>query len=515
MARTSRKNRQSGSEIKKTPLKIYSVGIYARLSVDSTERKNESIDNQTELCRRYVAERDDLELFDCYFDLGRTGTNFEREGFERLMQDVRLRKVDCIVVKDLSRFGRNHLEMGNYLGKIFPFLGVRFIAISDHYDSMDGDPETLAVQLKNLVNDLYSKDLSVKVKTSIRSLKEQGNFLGSEAPFGYQKDPDDRHRLLIAEDEAEVVRRIFSMYEGGMSFVQIAKTLNSEGVKTPSQVRVEKGLRTFRPKNGIYLWNHSVILVMLKNRSYRGDLVQGTYESERLKGKSRRTGPKHWIVTENHHEPIIEPEQIDRIQERFSPGKKWKGIESHVLVGKLKCGCCGRNLRHCKLGHPYFWCAEKNISGLTGCVARAEDSSLEQLLMFRLQEHIMELGESSRLLEAEKNTARETLDGLRLKYQKTEQAITENRERQMRNYEKHVLEGAAFNASEDDEERLKEHLKELKAQLREAEDEVLRLEKESGFEVFAVKELTPELLDEYFKEIIVHTENDLEIVWKK
>lgn len=191
------------------------------------------------------------------------------------------------------------------------------------------------------------------------------------------------------------------------------------------------------------------------------------------------------------------------------------GNRTHVLVGRLKCGCCGRNLRHCKLGHPYFWCAEKNISGLTGCVARAEDSSLEQLLMFRLQEHIMELGESSRLLEAEKNTVRETLEDLGLKHQETEQAITESCERRMRNYEKHVLEGAVFNASEDDGERLKEHLKELKAQMREAEDEVLRLEKESGFEVFAVKKLTPELMDEYFKEVIVHAEDDLEIVWKK
>ncbi len=179
---------------------------------------------------------------------------------------------------------------------------------------------------------------------------------------------------------------------------------------------------------------------MLKNRSYRGDLVQGTYECRKIKEKSKKTGPEHWIVTENHHEPIIEPEQFERIQKRFALGKRWQGTESHVLVGKLKCGCCGRNLRHCKLGHPYFWCAEKNRSGLKGCVARVEDTQQEQLLLYRLQEHIMELGVSSRLLETEKNTAKETLEDLRLKYQKTERAITENRERRMRNYEKYVLE---------------------------------------------------------------------------
>ena len=159
--------------------KVYSAGIYARLSVEGDERKNESIEAQIAIAEAFLETREDIELFDCYVDLGKSGTNFDREGFARLMQDVRDRKVDCVVVKDLSRFGRNHIEMGNYLERIFPFLGVRFIAVADRFDSMGGAGGiSMGVSLKNLFNEMYARDISLKVRSAKREMREQGNYVG-------------------------------------------------------------------------------------------------------------------------------------------------------------------------------------------------------------------------------------------------------------------------------------------------------------------------------------------------
>ncbi len=497
----------------------YRIALYMRLSQEDHFNRVESnsITMQRMLLQSYAQENfPDADVTE-FADDGYSGTNFNRPGMQKLLDQVKNLQVNCIIVKDFSRFARDYIELGTYLEQIFPFMGVRFIAVNDGYDSADykGSVADLDVNFKNLLNDLYSKDLSVKIKASLHTIREQGNFVATEAPFGYRKDPDDRHKLLIAEEEAEVVRRIFSMHEDGVSAVQIAKKLNTEGVKTPSQVRVEKGLRTFQPRNGIYLWQPSEICKILKNRTYRGDLVQGVIECRTVRGKRKKAEPERWIVTENHHAPIIEPERFDRIQSRFTSRKEWRITDNHVLRGLLKCGCCGRSLAHCKVGHPHYRCVSKKVSEIDGCVERIDDFVLEQVLLFQLQGHILELGESSRLLETEKNAARKTLEDSRKKYQETEHSITEKRERRMRNYERYVLEGACYDASADDEEQLKEQLIKLKAQLRKAENEVLRLEKECGFETFVVKELTPELMDEYIKEIIVHAEDDLEIVWKK
>ena len=186
MARTSKKKQNITNVAEnKRPSKIYSVGIYARLSVDANERKNESIETQIEIAKAFISKQNDMVIFDCYTDIGKTGTNFEREGFERMMRDVRSRKIDCIIVKDLSRFGRNHIETGNYIEKIFPFMGVRFIAVTDNFDSMNisGQNETLGVNLKNLVNEMYAKDIAVKVKSSRQEKWEQGSYTGGVPPL--------------------------------------------------------------------------------------------------------------------------------------------------------------------------------------------------------------------------------------------------------------------------------------------------------------------------------------------
>lgn len=263
-------------------------------------------------------------------------------------------------MKDFSRFARDYIELGSYLEQIFPFMGVRFISINDKYDSnkFAGNVADIDVNFKNLLYDLYSKDLSMKVKASLRAVKEQGKAVCSTPPFGYAKDPEDRHKFIIAEDEAAVVRRIFRMYADGMSAVEIASTFNAEGVKSPSQVWHEKGICKAAPKGGVFLWQHSAIHRILKNRAYTGDLVQGVYECVKIRDDKRVTDSDRWIVAENHHEAIIDRKTFDKVQSRYgSKGRKFRITDDHVLLGKVVCGCCGHNLRHNdgKMGQAYYW----------------------------------------------------------------------------------------------------------------------------------------------------------------
>lgn len=347
MARTSKKNKVTVVE---KSSKIYSVGIYARLSVDGTERKNESVDNQLELCRDFVRKHDDMELFDCYSDLGKTGTNFQRDDFERLMADVRMRKVDCIVVKDLSRFGRNHLEMGNYIGKIFPFLGVRFIAINDNFDNMDGDPETLAVQLKNLVNELYAKDISAKIRSSRVKQFERGSFSGRDPVYGYDVVKEGNRRVLVVnEDAAVIVREIFDRFLRGDTQPQIIEWLYKEKVHRPSDYR-KYGHVHQQEGEELHNWHKATLGQILNNCAYIGYLICEQKDGERVTGRtSTKVLNGELKVKENNHEPIISEQAFMEVARRFeSNSHKYSSgssrnlpLEEDVYKKLLFCGLCG------------------------------------------------------------------------------------------------------------------------------------------------------------------------------
>ena len=356
MARTSKK-RQATVPVKKD--KIYSVGIYARLSVDGTERKNESIDNQLELCREYVRSHEDMEIFDCYSDLGKTGTNFQRDDFERLMADVRMRKVDCIVVKDLSRFGRNHLEMGNYLGKIFPFLGVRFIAVNDNFDNMDGDPETLGVQLKNLVNELYTKDIAVKIRSSRVKQFERGSFSGCHPVYGYDVMKEGNRRVLVVNEEAAVVvRELFDRFLRGEGYVEMIEWLYAEKIHRPSDYR-KYGHVHQRDGEELHNWHKATLNQILNNCAYIGWLICEQKDGERVIGRtSTKVLTGELKVRENNHEPIISEEvfqevarQFEARSQKFSSGSSRNlPMEEDIYKALIYCGLCGSKFtRECGL----------------------------------------------------------------------------------------------------------------------------------------------------------------------
>lgn len=372
------------------------IAMYMRLSkgdpTGGCEESN-SIRMQRELLKGFVKTHfRDYELSE-FEDDGYSGTNFDRPGVARLLEMVRNMEIDCIIVKDFSRFSRDYIELGAYIEQIFPFMGVRFISVNDGYDSAEERYAAgeLDISFKNLLYDLYSKDLSVKVKSALAVRKEKGQYISANSPFGYVKSGEDRHMLLVEEGEAQVVRRIFSLALQGCSSSDIAKLFNREGVKTPMQFRAERGENGRRPKKGIFIWQSSTVCQILRNQVYVGDLVYGKTKKESVGGKNLLKPQDEWKVYENHHEPIIDRHAFQRLQERRSAVRHQPGCGRHPLAGKLVCGGCGRNLCFRKMAAPCFVCPCRSVVSLEHCVGKADALYLEQYVLSEMQRHVLQM----------------------------------------------------------------------------------------------------------------------------
>ncbi|MCL2578149.1 MAG: recombinase family protein [Defluviitaleaceae bacterium] len=324
----------------------YIAGLYLRLSKDD-ERAGESvsIENQRLLLTNYVYEKG-WDIRETYIDDGWSGTNFQRPAFQRMMRDAEDKRINLIIVKDLSRLGRNYIEVGRLTEDILPQLGCRFIALNDSVDSMLGDNDMMAY--RNLFNEFHSKDTSKKVRAVKLSCMKQGKFLGTYAPFGYRKDPMNKHHLVIDEDTAHIVRRIFEMRCGGASSREIAITLNEELIPSPKAIYYDKAGRD-NPlfQNG--LWGDSSVKAILRNEAYLGHMVQGKYGTVSYKNHKLVNKPKEeWVRVENTHEPLVNLYLWSMAREletkRFKP-RKFKGEMKNIFIGILKCADCGFNMR--------------------------------------------------------------------------------------------------------------------------------------------------------------------------
>ena len=317
----------------------YNCATYLRLSrSDGDQQESNSIKNQRALLNDYMGKHPELHKFDEYVDDGYSGTNFERPDFKRMMQDIEKRNVNCIIVKDLSRFGRNYIETGRYLERIFPFMGVRFIAINDHYDSAEenDDKGRILIPFNNLINDTYCRDISLRVRSHLDVKRKEGQFIGSFAGYGYRKDPKDKNHLIIDEYAAGIVQEIFKSKLNGMSSQRIASHLNELGVLPPNEYKRANGFNyTCGFQAGLnQKWTVVSVNRILKNESYTGTLIQGKRRKINYKvKKSHDVGSENWIRVEDgrmiltilasvaeeesHSKSIIMNWSIDR---RFSRG---------------------------------------------------------------------------------------------------------------------------------------------------------------------------------------------------
>ena len=352
MARTSRKKQ----EAPKRPVKIYHVGIYARLSVDGGDRKNESIETQVEIVESYVGRQDDMVIYGIYTDIGKTGTNFEREGFERMMCDVRSRKIDCIVVKDLSRFGRNHIETGNYIEKILPFMGVRFIAVTDNFDStvLSGQGEAIGVNLKNLINEMYARDISVKVKAGKRAKWEQGSYIGGIPAYGYRAEwVDGKKCLFIEETTSDIVKVIYDLFLSGTCINDIIRWLYDNKVARPTEYH--KTGQVYCLEEGLQQWSRKTVKQILTNPVYMGCLIQGCTggKDSRMHGRDE-VDSRDWSVKEHTHEAIISEELFLEVAEKFEKSDVHRNrngdsnripLEEDLFKDVVYCGKCGSKMK--------------------------------------------------------------------------------------------------------------------------------------------------------------------------
>lgn len=381
----------------------YQIAIYIRLSKEDGKLREESnsITMQRLLLQKYAAENFvDYELSE-FCDDGYTGTNFERPGMQAMLESVRNNEINCIIVKDFSRFARDYIELGSYLEQIFPFSGVRFISINDNYDSNNyrGSLADIDVNFKSLLYDLYSRDLSGKVRSSLAIRKEKGQYVSANSPFGYEKSPEDRHALVIAEDEAEIVRRIFSLTVEGYTSVEIARMFNETQVKTPIEFKMEKGKTRRLPKGERFLWNSSTICRILKNEIYIGNIVQKKYIKDFVGGKNHLNPREDWLVAYGHHEPVIDKEIFDRVQKGRGKKRAPQYNPTHPLVGKLVCGCCKKNLSYRMGLNPYFFCRQRYSNAMENCVNKVNALFLEEYVLLMMQDKLQADGEPEKLIE--------------------------------------------------------------------------------------------------------------------
>lgn len=352
MARVSRKRK--GLPQNETASRTWRTALYARLSVEDNGKEADSIENQIALLESYISGCPDLSRVELFADNGYTGTNFHRPEFNRMMEAVQSGVIDCIVVKDLSRLGRNYIETSQFIEKICPFYGLRFIAVNDGFDTATvTDTAQMSMALSNIVNDYYAKDISRKVTSALQTKMERGDYIGNYAPHGYCKDPENKNHLVIDPETAPVIRQIFQWRAEGVSYMEINRRLNEAGIPSPGQYRLEHGIETNNNRKGrSVLWNKHMVTEILKNIVYIGHLAQKKGSQCLYAGIPYHiTGEDEWIVVEHTHEPIISKELFEAVQKinresaersRANSGKyAYLPREKNIFGKKLTCAECG------------------------------------------------------------------------------------------------------------------------------------------------------------------------------
>ena len=338
---------------------LWDAGLYGRLSVlDNGKVDGEPIESQIAIIEQYVAGHPELKIVERYIDNGYTGTNFDRPNWERMMADVRSGRINCIIVKDLSRLGRNYIETGRFLERICPKLGIRFISVNDNYDTAEiKSQDEFAASLKNIVNDHYAKDISLKSGSALKAKRQRGEYIGSYAPHGYLKDPSNKNHLIINPETAPVIQQIYQWRAEGLGYGAITRMLNERDIPSPGRYRFEHGIVTNNNKKGSsLLWNRHALTDILRNIVYIGHLAQGKCTASLARGiPVHRTPESEWDIAYHTHDPIITEELFNQVQEinrsRADAYNANYGACSHLPKGdnpyreRLVCADCGTQMK--------------------------------------------------------------------------------------------------------------------------------------------------------------------------
>ena len=506
------------------------TALYARLSLDDGNvGESMSIQSQKAILTR-KAEELGIYNYQFYVDDGYSGTNFNRPSFQQMIADIEAGKVTCVITKDLSRLGRNYLESGAYIEVFFPKHQVRYIAVNDGVDSANSG-EMDITPFKNILNEFYSRDVSKKVKSGKYIRASQGKFMGTHAPFGYQKDPEDKNHLLVDEETAPIVRQIFRWALEGHGPNYIRRRLEEQKVPCPTWWNRERGFRNVRtkwekkdPVNGRYMWDFSVIKDILMNPVYTGAIASQKKDYRFKIGTIGEKKPQDWIVVEERHEPIVDRKSFDIVQDKLKSRQRSRQTgEISLFAGLLKCGECGKSLtiRYTNDKHPkqIYSCKTYNAYGKQHCTQhRVEYETLYRLVLNKIREcakaALMDgeavAGRLTNTCEAEQKGQREALERSLTKH---EERIEVLEKMVLRLYEDMVagrISEANFNLLMEKTQKEQAELKEKAAEARKRLDDEARLAVdarewvESIQEYRDIAELDAATLNRLIKEIVVH-----------
>lgn len=518
--------------------KYFLATMYLRLSRDDSDvgdvvdkegnlkSESNSIGNQRELIRAFIHEQQDIELYDIYVDDGYSGTNMDRPSMQKLLKEVKEKNIGCIIVKDMSRFSRDYIEMGTYLNQIFPFIGIRFIAINDHYDSRENHGSTIEINtaFQTLLYDLYSKDVSVKVKASVESKCAKGEYVFGQAPFGYEKSRKVKNTIVVNDKEAEIVRYIFSLAMQGKSSTQIARQLFVEKVPTIMQFR--KPDIEYKDRK-VHAWSENAIRKMLNNRFYLGEMAYGKSVRKSVGSKNGIAVPKEdWKVIPNHHEALISEEIFEQVS-LFRPDHSTKrNRERHPLTGKLYCGGCGYSMSYKPLRgknrYRRFECRKHALLQIPECCTYMSANLLEETVLMMLDKELMLRGNAMKQKENLSLFQQAGIQSLKKKLEECRQEIKEVQAEKDTLYERYALkelDGKEYRRRvsgltnrlsslfiKKDETAMK--LVALESECRKAKEEMQQI-----IQFFHIEELTQEVVDIFIKRVYVYKDKRIEIEW--
>lgn len=438
MARKSRKN-QTAVPVCDTSLYIRTA-LYIRLSVEDNKKRGHSIENQKLVLENFLAGRPEFVVYNTYVDNGATGTNFHRPGFQQMLSDIEAGLIDCVIVKDLSRLGRNSIDTGYYIEQYFRAHQIRFIALTDQFDTADASNlhGGIMLPLKNMINEAYALDIGRKIKAQARQAMKDGEYIGARAPYGYRKDPENCHKLLIDPEAAEVVFQIFQWAYEHVGLNDIARRLNEQGIQTPSHRKRATGEITHENLVGSGKWQTRTVSKILDSEVYTGDLVQG--KTKIVDHQQVQADEDNLIIATNTHEAIISHEVFEAVKAyRRQVCEESKAHEvdpytPNIFKGKVFCAHCGGSLhrqRNKRKKGPdvyRFHCLTNSRTERGGClgVSLTEKDLLSAVIAILQQELTVALGNYSFVLEAEVKRKKER-DDLKAGISAKKQEIDRNR----------------------------------------------------------------------------------------
>ena len=394
--------------------KIFVIVLYVRISVEDEDSRegirdeSNSISNQRDLLRRFV--ENSPEFANCEVielcDDGFSGTSMERPGMQKLLQKAKAKEIDCIIVKDFSRFGRDYITVSDYVDQIFPFLGIRFISVNDGYDSakMRGKTSGVDIAFRNVIYSYYSKDLSLKVKSGKQTKARRGEFLSAFAPIGYRKDEKDRNRLVIDIDSAGIVRRVFELAGTGMTVREITRLFNAEKVPTPSAIKNSQGYyhKWWVGVEGVELWSEEAVIRILRDERYLGKTIYGKrYRPQVGNRQTLKNSRTDWIVVEERHEPLVSAAEFqkaqDHLEEYVERDLGQSGI--YLFTEKLRCGHCGYSLTRLSRSKSNYQCRTRYRAAGFGCMeGSVKESEIASVVLAAIQAYIQTLMDEKELL---------------------------------------------------------------------------------------------------------------------